>query len=260
MAAMSAPERAQFLSRVLGYERIRAAQDRLKERRSALRARHEALRSGSGRPGRASRRPRRAPRERVTAARGRRDGRNRRRRRRRAPARRDPAAVGRASAPARGGPACSSPSSGWPTIRCSPRPSGSQRLESQAAEAAAATLELDGVTSPARAAPGAPRRARRCSTGRPSAQAARNGVWPQLDEVRRHLLSVEERVARQPTSTQLDDARATGQRRARHAHRRRARQRDRCGPPGSGTRRTPRPSARGCWTSTRSSRTSGSAS
>jgi exonuclease SbcC len=31
MAAMSAPERAQFLSRVLGYERIRAAQDRLKE-------------------------------------------------------------------------------------------------------------------------------------------------------------------------------------------------------------------------------------
>ena len=48
MAAMSAPERAQFLSRVLGYERIRAAQDRLKDRRSALRARHEALRSGLG--------------------------------------------------------------------------------------------------------------------------------------------------------------------------------------------------------------------
>ena len=46
MAAMSAPERAQFLSRVLGYERIRAAQDRLKERRSALRARHDALRAG----------------------------------------------------------------------------------------------------------------------------------------------------------------------------------------------------------------------
>ncbi len=45
MAAMSAPERAQFLSRVLGYERIRAAQDRLKEKRSALRARLEALRA-----------------------------------------------------------------------------------------------------------------------------------------------------------------------------------------------------------------------
>src|SRR5690242_16847151 len=48
MAAMSAPERAQFLSRVLGYERIRAAQDRLKERRSALRARFDALRASLG--------------------------------------------------------------------------------------------------------------------------------------------------------------------------------------------------------------------
>jgi DNA repair protein SbcC/Rad50 len=46
MAAMSAPERAQFLSRVLGYERIRSAQERLKEKRSALRARLEALRAG----------------------------------------------------------------------------------------------------------------------------------------------------------------------------------------------------------------------
>lgn len=46
MAAMSAPERAQFLSRVLGYERLRTAQDRLKERRSALRARLDGLRAG----------------------------------------------------------------------------------------------------------------------------------------------------------------------------------------------------------------------
>jgi exonuclease SbcC len=46
MAAMSAPERAQFLSRVLGYERLRSAQDRLKEKRSALRARLDALRAG----------------------------------------------------------------------------------------------------------------------------------------------------------------------------------------------------------------------
>jgi DNA repair protein SbcC/Rad50 len=46
MAAMSAPERAQFLSRVLGYERLRAAQDRLKEKRSSLRARLDALRAG----------------------------------------------------------------------------------------------------------------------------------------------------------------------------------------------------------------------
>ncbi len=50
MAAMSAPERAHFLSRVLGYERIRAAQDRLKERRSALRARVDALRAGLADP------------------------------------------------------------------------------------------------------------------------------------------------------------------------------------------------------------------
>jgi exonuclease SbcC len=46
MATMSAPERAQFLSRVLGYERLRSAQDRLKEKRSALRARVDALRAG----------------------------------------------------------------------------------------------------------------------------------------------------------------------------------------------------------------------
>jgi exonuclease SbcC len=46
MAAMSAPERAQFLSRVLGYERLRAAQERLKERRALLRARLDALRAG----------------------------------------------------------------------------------------------------------------------------------------------------------------------------------------------------------------------
>jgi exonuclease SbcC len=46
MAAMSAGERAQFLSRVLGYERLRAAQDRLKEKRSALKARLDALKAG----------------------------------------------------------------------------------------------------------------------------------------------------------------------------------------------------------------------
>ncbi len=45
MASMSAPERAQFLSRVLGYEKIRAAQDRLKDRRTSMRARLSALQS-----------------------------------------------------------------------------------------------------------------------------------------------------------------------------------------------------------------------
>jgi DNA repair protein SbcC/Rad50 len=46
MAAMSPADRAQFLSRVLGYERIRTAQDRLRDRRSSLRARLDALRAG----------------------------------------------------------------------------------------------------------------------------------------------------------------------------------------------------------------------
>src|SRR5690606_40122786 len=40
---MSAPERVLFRSRVLGYEKIRAAQDRLKDRRTTLRARLQAL-------------------------------------------------------------------------------------------------------------------------------------------------------------------------------------------------------------------------
>ena len=46
MAQLSAPERAQFLSRVLGYERLRIAQDRLRLTRSELRARVQALQSG----------------------------------------------------------------------------------------------------------------------------------------------------------------------------------------------------------------------
>ncbi len=43
MSSMTGPERAQFLSRVLGYERIRTAQDRLKEMRSSLRTRLRLL-------------------------------------------------------------------------------------------------------------------------------------------------------------------------------------------------------------------------
>jgi len=45
MAAMKPAERAQFLSRVLGYERLKTAQDRLREQRSALRSRLQALQS-----------------------------------------------------------------------------------------------------------------------------------------------------------------------------------------------------------------------
>ncbi len=43
MAAMTASERAQFLSRVLGYEQLRTVQDRLRERRAVLRSRLQAL-------------------------------------------------------------------------------------------------------------------------------------------------------------------------------------------------------------------------
>lgn len=43
MAAMTAPERARFLSRVLGYERLRLVQDRLKISRAALKSRLETL-------------------------------------------------------------------------------------------------------------------------------------------------------------------------------------------------------------------------
>jgi exonuclease SbcC len=46
MAAMKPGERAQFLSRVLGYERLRLAQDRLRLERTGLRAQLDTLRSG----------------------------------------------------------------------------------------------------------------------------------------------------------------------------------------------------------------------
>lgn len=46
MATLSAPERAQFLGRVLGYERLRLAQERLREARSGLRARLTGMEEG----------------------------------------------------------------------------------------------------------------------------------------------------------------------------------------------------------------------
>jgi len=46
MSAMKPTERAQFLSRVLGYERLRVGQDRLRNEKTALRARLDTLRSG----------------------------------------------------------------------------------------------------------------------------------------------------------------------------------------------------------------------
>ena len=46
MSAMKPTERAQFLSRVLGYERLRIGQDRLRLEKAVLRARLDTLRSG----------------------------------------------------------------------------------------------------------------------------------------------------------------------------------------------------------------------
>lgn len=46
MARMTAPERAQFLSRVLGFEQLRVAQERLKDTRTTLKAQLQALQAG----------------------------------------------------------------------------------------------------------------------------------------------------------------------------------------------------------------------
>ena len=46
MAAMGPSERAQFLSRVLGYEKLRAAQKLVRERRGLIAAEHAGLRAG----------------------------------------------------------------------------------------------------------------------------------------------------------------------------------------------------------------------
>ncbi len=51
MAAMPRPERAQFLSRVLGYDRLREAQDALREARSVLRAELSGIEQVLGEPG-----------------------------------------------------------------------------------------------------------------------------------------------------------------------------------------------------------------
>ncbi|MCI0433829.1 MAG: SMC family ATPase, partial [Gemmatimonadetes bacterium] len=50
LAGLGPTERARFLSRLLGYERLRRAQDRVRARRSELRAQLEGLRSGMGDP------------------------------------------------------------------------------------------------------------------------------------------------------------------------------------------------------------------
>ena len=204
MAAMSAPERAQFLSRVLGYERIRAAQDRLKDRRSSLRARHEALRSSLGDLAEIEDAEARAK-QRVEAA-----------------AKAETAAAAAAAAAER---RLAEVRPRWEELQrvreaalvleSELRVADHQvvaaaervaRLETQASEAAVANERLADVVR--RLAPLAPLRDEVALLERQAeAHTARNGILAQLEEVRRHLVSVEERVARQPTAEQRTAAR-----------------------------------------------------
>ena len=204
MAAMSAPERAQFLSRVLGYERIRAAQDRLKERRSALRARYDALRAGLGDLAE------------IDAA--------------EALARARVAAAGAAetAAAAAAGEAERRVADVRPrwerlqqlretalTLEAELRVAGHQvaaaaerieRLEGQAAEAATAAARLEAVVRRL-----APLPVLRDEVGtferQAEAYAARKGLLAQLEDVRRHLGSVDDRLARLPAPPQIEAAR-----------------------------------------------------
>jgi exonuclease SbcC len=197
MAAMSAPERAQFLSRVLGYERIRAAQDRLKERRSALRARYDALRAGIGDLGEIEAAEARA-RERIAAA-----------------AKAEKAAASAAAAAER---RLAELRPRWErlqqlretalTLEAELRVADHQvvaaaerveRLEHQAAEASAAARQLEDVRRRLAALPGLRQEV--------EAFTARKGVLAQLDDVRRHLASVDEGMARLPASARLEEGR-----------------------------------------------------
>jgi exonuclease SbcC len=204
MAAMTAPERAQFLSRVLGYERIRAAQDRLKERRSALRARHDALRAGLGDLAEIEAAETRAQ-ERVVAARAAEAAavealasaecvlREARPEWERVQALREAALTMEAElrvADHRGAAAIER----------------AERLEREAAAAAAAARKLEAVSAQLAPLPGL-RETLAALERAAERHAARRGLLVQLDDVRRHLASVEDRVARLPSREQLDAAR-----------------------------------------------------
>jgi DNA repair protein SbcC/Rad50 len=204
MAAMTAPERAQFLSRVLGYERIRAAQDRLKERRSALRARHDALRAGLGDLAEIEAAETGAQ-ERVVAARAAEAAavealasaecvlREARPEWERVQALREAALTMEAElrvADHRGAAAIER----------------AERLEREAAAAAAAARKLKAVSAQLAPLPGL-RETLAALERAAERHAARRGLLVQLDDVRRHLASVEDRVARLPSREQLDAAR-----------------------------------------------------
>jgi exonuclease SbcC len=204
MAAMSAPERAQFLSRVLGYERIRLAQDRLKERRSALRARFDALRAGLGDLAEIEAEETRA-RERVAAALA-------------AEQVATAASVAAEAALAQVRPR-------WEELqrrrdaaltleaelrvadhRATAAAERADRLHREVAEAGAAAGQLEEVTR--RLTPLSGLRSEIAALERDAeAHAARKGLLAQLEDVRRHVASVGDRLGRLPAPGQLAAAR-----------------------------------------------------
>jgi exonuclease SbcC len=205
MAAMSAPERAQFLSRVLGYERLRAAQERLKEKRSALRARLDALRAGLPDPAELDTAESRA-RERL------------------AEACRSQAAAEAAQEAAERHLAEIRPR--WEELQqlretvlsleaelrladhqAAAASERTLRLEREASEAVSALEKLEELQQ--RLVPLAPLReeAHRLAQ-HAEADAARTRYQAQLSEVRAHLSSVEERMSRIPSAEQLEGAAA----------------------------------------------------
>jgi exonuclease SbcC len=205
MAAMTAPERAQFLSRVLGYERLRSAQDRLKERRSALRARLDGLRAGLGDPAEIDALEARAH-ERVAAA--------------------ATAEIGTAEAFARSEQILADIRPRWEQVQtlrdsalaleaelrvagheCGAATERAERLERQVAEVAGATTKLQELAMELAPLPGLRQEASALEQ-LAEAQARRAGLTSQLADVRNHLVSVEERLTRVPAKPALEAARA----------------------------------------------------
>jgi DNA repair protein SbcC/Rad50 len=203
MAAMSAPERAQFLSRVLGYERLRTAQDRLKDKRSSLRARLEGLRAGL------------ADIAELESARKQADDRLE-------AAERAESSAATASEAAEARLATIRPQ--WEQqqqlreaamafqadlrlaeqkqVAMSER---AARLEREAADAAGARQKLEEVRQRLAPLP-ALRQEAQALERQAEANAARKSYQAQLDEVRSHFASIQERISRLPPKEVLDDA------------------------------------------------------
>jgi exonuclease SbcC len=203
MAAMSAPERAQFLSQVLGYERLRIGQERLKDRRSSLRARLEGLRAGL--PDSAE----------LEAARKQADDRLE-------AAGKAETAAAAASEAAEQRLAAIRPQ--WEKLqqlreaamaleaeikladqRAVAASERLTRLEQEAAEAASARHKLDEVRRRLAPLP-ALREEAQALERQAEAYTARKSYQAQLDEVRAHLASIQERISRIPSKQLLEEA------------------------------------------------------